>query len=116
MAALSPLGHGNPVCSMALSGFDRADLEEKLADTEQRVNKSGQHIAVLDQQIKELEVSMLCEKNFPRGSFYSKMVNFDRLCLYLKCTKDLKVKVTHFIFVIKKHNACHPLLPRRRNL
>ena len=72
MAALSPLGHGNPVCSMALSGFDRADLEEKLADTEQRVNKSGQHIAVLDQQIKELEVSMLCGNFFLEALFKAK--------------------------------------------
>ena len=41
---------------MAHSELDRADLEEKLQDAEQRLVKSGQNILVLDQQIKELEV------------------------------------------------------------
>ena len=43
-------------CSMAVSGFDRVYLEEKLQDAEQRVINSRQHIEVLDNQVKELEV------------------------------------------------------------
>ena len=41
---------------MAVGGLDKADLEEKLHDAEQRLVKSGQNIQVLEEQIKELDV------------------------------------------------------------
>ena len=41
---------------MAMTGFDRTLLEEKLQDAEQRLHRSEQHILVLDSQIKELEI------------------------------------------------------------
>ncbi len=41
---------------MALTGFDRTLVEEKLHDAEQRLHRSEQHIVVLDSQIKELEI------------------------------------------------------------
>jgi len=75
---------------MAEGGFDRSLTEEKLHDAEQRLQKSLQQIAVIDGQIRELEIL------YKRAQKSKKNASRYNLRLKLSVVSGIKMMYHHY--------------------